>query len=124
MVLWISVNRKMAWGTVMFIEIQAYITPPKEDGKISTSKVTVEISKEAHFAKARASILSLLDNHPFFYWERFLENDSGFVMGVKSGIRTTEEALELYLTNLLKRISVLESANNNEAEVTYRIAYQ
>ena len=114
----------MAWGTVMFIEIQAYITPPKEDGKISTSKVTVEISKEARFAKARASILSLLNDHPFFYWERFLENDNGFVMGVKSGIRTTEEALELYLTNLLKRISVLESAENKGAEVTYRIAYQ
>ena len=34
----------------MNIEYQAYILPPKEDGKISTSKAQVEYSDNAYYA--------------------------------------------------------------------------
>lgn len=111
----------------MNIEYQAYILPPKEDGKISTSKAQVEYSGNAYYAdkKNKEELRKILDNHPFFYLDSFLNSEKhGFVLGIRSGIRTTEETLEMYLKDLLIRLTVKESCENKGAEVTYRIAYQ
>ena len=111
----------------MNIEYQAYILPPKEDGKISTSKAQVEYSGDAYYAdkKNKEELRKILDNHHFFYLDSFLFSVMlGFVLGIRSGIRTAEETLEMYLKDLLIRLTVKESCENKGAEVTYRIAYQ
>lgn len=111
----------------MIIEYQAYILPLKEDGKISTSKAQVEFSGNAYYAdkKNKEELRKILDNHPFFYLDSFLNIEKhGFVLGIRSGIRTAEETLEMYLKDLLIRLTVKESCENKGAEVIYRIAYQ
>ena len=115
----------------MNIEYQAYILPPKEDGKISTSKAQVEYSDNAYYAdkKNKEELRKILDNHPFFYLDSLLNSEKrgekhGFVLGIRSGIRTAEETLEMYLKDLLTRLTVKESCENKGAEVIYRIAYQ
>ena len=110
----------------MLIEYQAYILPPKEDGKISTTKARAEYSDNGYYAdkKNKEELRKILDNHPFFYLDSLLGSEKrGFVLGVRTGIRTAEETLEMYLKDLLTRLTVKESCENKDAEVTYRIAY-